>query len=532
MKTNDRAIRRRVLRDSWRAMRVPVLFHAVADALGSTLLVETADVLGRFAESALALDWSGGQKSAAALALCVVLTIVTEPALKLLGRRSMLKQALAHEKIVFSRFFDKSPEAVRALDSGELRNELEDAPNHMRKEMVTALEYLLSVPFCLGYLLWRAGGTDWLLTGVMLALAAARVVVPALLRKPMMKCYREEDRYEDARRSRETDVTGAPYLLPLWGISAPVLRRFYRLFERYYKQSGARLDALGAVDEQSGALMGPLTKVLLFVLGAALAARGRVSAGGLIAALVYLDAAETIFSRVASFLRNYPKMLVDADRVADFYRDPEQPKEQKAEGFTALRAKDIRLSFDGTQVLRGVNFVINPGDKVAVVGENGSGKSTLGRVMATLLTGYTGEVTVNGTELRALDAASWRGRLAYAPQDAFLFSATVRENVLMGNPDADKETVQAMLEAFGVAALADRELTGDSDLSGGERQKISILRALIKDADVLLLDEPTNHLDRDSIAWLTEYLKHTERTVIVISHDEALTSAMARTVEL
>ena len=532
MKTNDKATRRLVLSEAWKTMRLPILLLAVSEALGSTLLVETANALGRFAQAALSLDWSLSKKNAALLALYVALTLLAAPLFNLLGNISTLKGALEHEKLVFGRFFQKSPEAVRAIDSGELRHELEWAANNMRKAMVRLLNAAFALPVCLGWLLYCAGRISWLLTAVMLALAAVRVFVPALCQKTLGRYDREETQYCRSRRSCEMDVTGAPYLIRLWGISAPVLDRFFPLFRAYYKKTGARYDALGALEEQYGLLVGTFTRVLLFTVGAAFVAKGRVTAGELIAVLVYLGAAQTIFENVAGIFKNYPLMMNHTARVCDFYRDPEQARTLAAERFAGLRAEGLCLSFAEQEVLRNVCFSVARGGKVAVVGENGSGKSTLGRIMATLLIGYTGEVSVNGTELRELDPASWRARIAYAPQDAYLFQTTVRENVMMGNPAADEATVEKMMTALGVAELADREIDEESDLSGGERQKISLLRALIKDAEVLILDEPTNHLDKESIAWLTEYLTRTEQTVIVITHDETLIAAMRSVVEI
>ena len=531
-KRRENLLRRQGGREACRIMWPAILLAVIFDLFDSTLLVEAANRLGQFAESALALDWSMSAKSGLMLAVCVVLTIVVPPLINKAQNICWVLCDCKHEKLVFRRFFEKSPEKVRAADSGELRFELENAAGKLRMSVWCLLGCTLAPPLCMIYLLWCAGRVSWLLTCVMFALAVLSRLIPGMFIKWNERFDKNEQEYFARRKSRETDVTGAPHLIRLWGVSGPVLGRFYGLFGDYYKKHGAKYDRFGAVEEQYDAMVEHFTKVLLFVVGAALVAKGSVRAGELISVMIYFSATEDIMQELGAVIRWIPRLKNAAKRVAAICSDPEQPKELKAEQFTGLRTKDLCFSFDDTQVLHNVDLAVDPGDKVAIVGENGSGKSTLGRVMATLLTGYTGEVSVNGAELHTLDADSWRARIAYAPQDAYLFSTTVRENVLMGNPDADEETVQKMMEAFGVAELADREISEESDLSGGERQKISILRALIKDADVLVLDEPTNHLDKESVERLTDHLKATEQTVVVISHDEAIIGAMRKRIPI
>ena len=124
---------------------------------------------------------------------------------------------------------------------------------------------------------------------------------------------------------------------------------------------------------------------------------------------------------------------------------------------------------------------------------------------------------------------SLRRQFAYAQQDPYLFEGTVRENIHLGNLQASDKEVEDVMERLGILALADRQITlGQKELSGGEKQKISIARAVLKNADILLLDEPDNNLDSQTLEWLKNFIRQSNKTIIYVSHDEMLSKAADR----
>lgn len=532
MKTNRNAVLSQVMSECWNAMRVPIILNAATEVLTSTLLVVTANILGQFAEAALDLNWSLGIKNVVILSLRIFLTVFVAPSLGLIGNFSMLKHALQHDNIVFGHFFDKDPEKAIELDSGELQYELEDAPNELRIQMVIILSKAIAFPICTIYLLYCAGRISWLLTAIMLILAAVRLIIPMLLRSRLAKYDKAEKVYFRTRRGYEMDVTAAPHLIRLWGITTPILSRFHSLFEAYYTETGAKNDTLKSIEDQAKGFVSGFTQVFLFVAGAITVAKGYVHPGELISILVYLGVTQTILGNLGEIIQNYPLMKNAANRVSDFYSDPELSTENTIDQFAGLQGESLSLSFEDKEVLHDLSFYINSGDKVAVVGENGSGKTTFGKVIVSLINRYTGTIMVNGMDLKDLDVASWRKHIAYAPQTPYLFHTTVLDNICLGNPAVDRHKVNELMDAFGIAHLAERTVSMDSDLSGGERQKISIVRALMKGADLIVLDEPTNHLDQESIKWLQNYLLHTDKTIVVISHDEAMIETMNKTIAI
>ncbi|MFI7290382.1 thiol reductant ABC exporter subunit CydD [Streptomyces anulatus] len=182
--------------------------------------------------------------------------------------------------------------------------------------------------------------------------------------------------------------------------------------------------------------------------------------------------------------------------------------------------------------LRDLSLSVAPGEHVALVGPSGAGKSTLLALLLGFVRPDSGRVTVDGADLADLDPDSWHAQVAWVPQRPHLFAASVAENIRLGRPDAsDAEVRQAARAASADLFVEELPLGYDTPLgehgaglSAGQRQRIALARAFLKDAPVLLLDEPTAHLDSGSEAAVTRATVRLMRgrTSIVVAHRTGL----------
>ncbi|MEV0680995.1 thiol reductant ABC exporter subunit CydD [Actinosynnema sp. NPDC050436] len=187
---------------------------------------------------------------------------------------------------------------------------------------------------------------------------------------------------------------------------------------------------------------------------------------------------------------------------------------------------EVRYPGRDAPALSGFDLRIDPGDRVALVGPSGGGKSTALAVLLGEVEPTSGRVLVDGVDLRELDRAEWLRQLAWVPQRPTLFPGTVAENIALGAPGAD---VRAAARAVGLADLLDARHA----LSSGERQRVAVARALVRDsARVLLLDEPTSRLDTRTERTVLRALRAWGRTALVVAHRPVLLGEVDRVVEV
>jgi ABC-type multidrug transport system fused ATPase/permease subunit len=221
--------------------------------------------------------------------------------------------------------------------------------------------------------------------------------------------------------------------------------------------------------------------------------------------------------------------------ILDTEPEVASPKEPKPlpEGPLSVEFRGVRFAHDGDgePVLAGVDLAVAPGESVAIVGSTGSGKSTLLGLIPRFYDPQEGSVRIGGVDARNLSLEELRRAVGAVPQETFLFSETVAENIRFGNPEATDEEVEAAAKVAGVHEQILRFPEGyDSKvgewgitLSGGQKQRVAIARALLKDPRILLLDDATSSVDAETEKEIAEALKglvgrSASRTTFLVAH--------------
>jgi ATP-binding cassette subfamily B protein len=273
----------------------------------------------------------------------------------------------------------------------------------------------------------------------------------------------------------------------------------------------------------------------VLAVGAARLTSGSITAGVLIAFILYVDTFFAPVQQLSQVFDSYQQASVGLRRVRDLLRTPTStPAAVDAKPVGPLRGEvrlvDVTFAYTGapTPALRDVSLTVAPGETLALVGETGAGKSTVVKLVARFYDPTSGAVCVDGADLRSLDLLQYRARLGVVPQEAFLFAGTVRDAIAYGRPDATDAEVEAAARAVGahdmVAGLPKgyRTRVGERGraLSAGQRQLLALARAELVDPDVLLFDEATASLDLATEAAVTRAADAVarRRTTLVVAH--------------
>ncbi|MCB0639981.1 MAG: ATP-binding cassette domain-containing protein, partial [Lewinella sp.] len=265
---------------------------------------------------------------------------------------------------------------------------------------------------------------------------------------------------------------------------------------------------------------------------------GTMPAGDLVNFVVFTGIIGAAIASLGSFYTEIVSAVGATERLFGILEEPSEievnehgPQHSQLKLHGQITYRNVRFTYPtrpDVEVLKGIDFSIEAGQKVALVGASGSGKSTIMALLQRFYDWQEGDILVDGQSIRSYDLTAYRDNLAIVPQEVLLFGGTIRENIQYGKPGAsDEEIIDAARKANAWEFIQQfptglETLVGERGvkLSGGQRQRIAIARAILCDPAILLLDEATSSLDAESERAVQEALNHLMegRTSIIIAH--------------
>ncbi|RXJ69798.1 type I secretion system permease/ATPase [Halarcobacter ebronensis] len=279
--------------------------------------------------------------------------------------------------------------------------------------------------------------------------------------------------------------------------------------------------------------------------GVLLANEGDITMGAIIAAMILNGRVISPVSQIVGMIVRLDRTMISLNNIDEIMKMPVERENQRhylsrpdLDGDIIF--KDVSFSYkeQNFKVLKNINLKIKKGEKVGIIGKIGSGKSTIAKLLMNLYEPTEGSILIDSTELRQIDPADLRRAIGYVPQEPFLFMGTIKDNITIGDQFATDEEILRASKISGVHDFLGKHQSGydlqvgerGDGLSGGERQSVTLARALVSNPNILILDEPTNSMDDLSEeafkSKLADIVK--DKTVIIITHRPSILSIIDR----
>lgn len=428
---------------------------------------------------------------------------------------------------------------------GQLANVLKEYEQIREFFTSAALISLIDMPFAIIFV-----GFIWVLGGVMVIPVVAGIVflfLITLYMQPRMKKIAERS-LEDAHNKHSVLVE------TLSGLETVKLLGAGGLLRRRFKTVLGRQAAMAEESKRQSFFSSNLTQeiqqgvqIAVVAVGALAVSTGEFGFGAIIACTILSGKALLPFAQLAQLLSRLNQIVSGYKSLNELMKQPVEHESEQSfvtrgryKGGIAFDQVSFSYPEQPTKALSDVSFKIQPGERVAVVGRVGSGKTTIGKLISKLFLPDDGKVSLDEIDINQLDPAEVRENVGIVSQEPWLIAGSIEQNVLLGAPNASIEDLLWACEVSGVSDFANKHPDGlkhhvaerGEGLSGGQRQAISIARALVRKPPIFLFDEPTSSMDARSERALIARLKDAslKATIVIITHRTSLLALVDRVV--
>ncbi|ROU00155.1 ABC transporter ATP-binding protein [Histidinibacterium lentulum] len=429
--------------------------------------------------------------------------------------------------------------------AGDLTMRLIGDVGMLKETLVTAALPLLANVFVFAGMIGVMFWLDWRLALVALSPLPLLWLLSRRLGTRIRNVSRKQRKRQGELAATSAETMAGIRSVQALGLEDEVSTQFEGANDKDMRE-GVKGKRLAAGLERSVDLLSGLGLALVLWYGTLQVLAGRITPGDLLIFVTYLKQTFRPVRHYAKYTARLAKAVAAGERVVSLLDQsptvtdrPDAKVAPRFDGRIAFEEVSFRYGGDGAPVLDRAGFVIEAGTTVAITGPSGAGKSTLTSLVLRLYDPTAGRVLIDGTDIRTVTLRSLRAQIGLVPQDPLMIRGTIAENIALGSGrDVERDEIEAAArlahaDSF-IRALPegyDAEIAErGSTLSAGQRQRIAIARAALRDSRILILDEPTAGLDRDSGAIVADALRQLAegRTVLLVTHDLELAATADR----
>jgi len=396
---------------------------------------------------------------------------------------------------------------------------------------------LIDIPFVVIFLtvIFYVAGQ---LVLIPIAIIAFILIYSFLMKKPIARAIEASYEANSEKNSVLIETLTAMDTIKALGVEARSQWRWEQAVGEIAKTSLRAKMLQSSLGRMTG-FMQQMSTVFVVLAGAYIIMEGDLTMGGLIATVMLSQRAIGPFGQFASLITSYQQTKTALKSIEDIMaRDIERPVDKRFIQHPHFDGKiefnNVSFTYPGETkpALQNISFVIQPGEKVGIIGRIGSGKSTIEKLILGFYKADEGSILIDGIDINQLDPAEVRHNINYVPQDVTLFRGDVRDNISYRAPYVDDTTILNAAKLAGVDDFIKKHPSGyslainegGSSLSGGQRQSIGVARALLLESPIYLFDEPTNAMDAKTEQLMIDRLKKgtIKSTALLVTHKMSL----------
>lgn len=516
----NKYLKKKIVIDCLKSMCITIILYLICETFEGIISIFIANVIGEFADAIFTMNIDYGITQIWELLGCIFIIVFAMPLFNMLCESTMFSASLKHDRMIYKQFLEKNYASVIRLPASEIQYRVENDAIDMRSTLIDVVVKSITTIIMLILLLYNALSISWAFTIIVFLVSLIKLFVPIIVKK-MQQLYDKETReYGSNVRNVETEMTKHACSVKIFGLKKFFLSKLNVLYTAFYKKIFKRKNNCNVISGSILSFLGSLCTLSILFVGAIMVSKNSITPGNVTTMIGYFAVFNTIIGNVDFLIRNIPLLKNTIDRMEALYSDKEIDGLEEIKEFDHLIFEKVSFYYDDKIVLDNLNFQVKSGEKVVICGKNGSGKSTLIKILCGLLKPQCGVVKINNFNLDDISLSMWRNKFSYVEQEPHLFKGSVLENIILGK-DIEETKIAEIMKKIGISHLKERNVSSEGDdLSGGEKQKISIARALLRNTSILILDEPNNNLDVESRDWLYKFIKETEKTVVYVSHDD------------
>ena len=373
---------------------------------------------------------------------------------------------------------------------------------------------------------------DWRMALCALVPTVAGFVIMRIIIKFTQKYYRAQSRNLGQMNSVVEETYRGLDVVNMYNALDNIKAKFGKINDELFTTSFRSRMAAGIMPEIAG-FMNNLGYVFVCIVGSVLILEGSATFGTLVAFIAYVRIINRPMMGLSNSLSGLQETGAAAERIFEFLDAPEMDEGESRENLPdSIRGEivfdDVSFSYiPGIEVLHHLDLHVAPGQRIAIVGPTGAGKTTMSNLLLRYYDPDSGRITIDGVDTTSVLRSEVRKKFSVVLQDTWLFKGTLRQNLVFGNDDVPDERLMEVCDAVGLGHFVrslpqglDTEIVGPHTLSSGQRQQITIARAIVKDAPLLIMDEATSSVDTRTEHAIQDAMDRLMkgRTSFVIAH--------------